>query len=51
MNIRTRIGWTLRRFADRIDHDNAPRYTGYSFTFERREGIRFRYDGQGCPVT
>lgn len=40
----------LRRIADRIDHQNAPRITNWSFTFEDGEGIRFREDGKGCPV-
>jgi len=40
----------LRRIADRIDHENVPRITSYSFTFERGVGIRFREDGKGCPV-
>lgn len=40
----------LRGIADRIDYGGAPRYTGWFFTFEQREGIRFRQDGRGCPV-
>lgn len=40
----------LRRIADRIDREGAPKGTGFSFTFERGEGIRFREDGRGCRV-
>ena len=40
----------LRRLADRLDYANAPKGMGYSFTFERGEGIRFRDDRRGCPV-
>ncbi len=35
----------LRRIADWIDEDSAPRYVGYSFTFERGIGIAFHEDG------
>lgn len=42
-------GW-LRRIADRLDDDGAPKGMGYSFTYERGEGIRFRDDGRGCPL-
>lgn len=51
------LGERLRRLADRIDDDGAPRYMGYSFTFERGVGIVFRQDGtvrmedhKGCPL-
>lgn len=50
MNIRTRIGKLLRHTADRIDPKGAPRSTGYSFTYELNEGIRFRDDRKGCPL-
>lgn len=40
----------LRRWADRISPKTAPRSIGSSFTFEHREGIRFRDDGKGCPL-
>jgi hypothetical protein len=49
-DLRTRLGWFLRRTADRIDPSSAPRAVGYSFTFELYEGIRFRTDGRGCPL-
>lgn len=51
------LGERLRYLADRIDDDGAPRYMGYSFTFERGIGIAFRQDGavnredqKGCPL-
>ena len=40
----------LRRIADRMDHAGAPKYTGWSFTFEDGKGIVFRNDLRGCPV-
>ncbi|MFI6510100.1 hypothetical protein ACIBCT_21050 [Streptosporangium sp. NPDC050855] len=36
--------------ADRLDERGAPRFTGFSFTFETGEGVRFRQDGKGCPI-
>ena len=36
--------------ADRIDRGGAPKFTGFSFTFETGEGIRFRDDSKGCPI-
>ena len=43
-----RLATWLRRLADRIDHEGAPKAIGWSFTFERGEGIRFRDDGRGA---
>jgi hypothetical protein len=40
----------LRRCADRISPGTAPRAISWSFTFEDREGIRFREDGKGCRL-
>ena len=40
----------LRRAADAIDYEGAPRPTHWSFTIEPGEGIRFREDGRGCPL-
>jgi hypothetical protein len=40
----------LRTLADRIDYEGAPKIMGWSFTFEDREGIRFRRDGKGCRL-
>lgn len=48
--MREKIGWWLRRWADRIDDDNTPRLTHLSFTFERGFGIKTRTDGKGCPL-
>lgn len=48
--MRPRLAAWLRRTADRIDHQGAPRLIGHSFTFEIGEGIRFRDDGKGCPL-
>ncbi len=44
------LAFWLRRIADRIDYEGAPKMMGMSFTFEQREGIRFRRDGRGCPL-
>jgi hypothetical protein len=44
------IGGRLRRLADRIDEAGAPRAMHWTFTFEDREGIRFREDGKGCRL-
>lgn len=40
----------LRRWADRISPETAPRAVGASFTFEHERGIVFREDGKGCPL-
>jgi hypothetical protein len=45
-----RLARFLRDLADRIDHDGAPKFTGWSFTFELHKGIRFHEDGKGCPL-
>ncbi len=45
-----RLANWLRTFADRIDYHGAPKLTGFTFTFETGEGIRWRHDGKGCPV-
>lgn len=51
MNARARIGAALRRYADRIDHQGAPRAIGWSFTFERGRGLVWHHDRTtGCPV-
>ena len=49
-DIRARIGWQLRKLADRIDHHGAPKLTHWTFTFERGRGLVFREDGRGCLV-
>lgn len=49
--VRGSLGSLLRRIADRIDDDHAPRYlSSYSFTFERHKGLVLRDDGRGCPL-
>lgn len=48
--MRARIGMWMRRWADRIDRDGAPKAIGWSFTFEHQRGIVFREDGRGCPL-
>lgn len=50
MSARSRVGAFLRKYADRLDPDGAPRAIGWSFTFELHEGIRFRQDGRGCSL-
>jgi hypothetical protein len=47
---RLRVAEWMRRSADRLDHEGAPKVIHWSFTFEEREGIRFRDDGKGCPL-
>lgn len=42
------LAYWLRRIADRIDYQGAPKAMGWWFTFESGEGIRFREDGRGC---
>lgn len=48
--LRQRAARRLRFLADRIDHHGAPKRAHWTFTFENREGIRFREDGRGCPL-
>jgi len=40
----------MRRAADRIDREGAPKVTHCSFTFERGRGIVFHEDGRGCRI-
>jgi hypothetical protein len=42
----------MRLWADRVDPDGAPRLltAAAAFTFEAREGVRFRDDGRGCTL-
>jgi hypothetical protein len=40
----------MRKWADRIDYQGAPRRLGYTFTLEAGEGLRFREDGRGCKL-
>ena len=50
VTLRQQLARRLRFTADRIDRHGAPKHTHWTFTFEDREGIRFREDGRGCPV-
>ena len=50
IRIRKGIADWMRKWADRIDDDGAPRRMSYSFTFQLHEGIRFHDDGRGCPL-
>jgi hypothetical protein len=46
--MRCRIGWWLRRLADRIDPCHTPRSPGISFTYERGRGVVFHGPGGDC---
>jgi hypothetical protein len=48
--VKRRLAALMRKYADRIDYEGAPKCTGWSFTFEPHEGIRFREDGHGCRL-
>jgi hypothetical protein len=48
--MRLQLARRLRFLADRIDPAGAPRATGWSFTFEKGEGIRFNDNNHGCPL-
>lgn len=50
MSLRRRFARRLRFAADRVDPHGAPRFTGFSFTFDGPDGIRFRDDRKGCPI-
>lgn len=45
-----RLGSALRKWADRVDWEGAPKRTGWSFTFENHVGAVFNQEGVGCPV-
>lgn len=40
----------MRKMADRLDYEGAPKLTEWSFTFERGRGQVFREDGKGCRL-
>lgn len=40
----------LRRKADRLDFEGAPKMTSWCFTFEPGFGLVFNQDGRGCPL-
>lgn len=52
--VRRYIGEKLRRFADRIDDDGAPRFPGLTFTFETGKGLVVHdpdeYPRRGCEL-
>lgn len=50
MGWRRRLAKRMRLWADRLDHDGAPKLLHWTFTFEDHEGIRFREDGKGCQL-
>lgn len=45
-----RLAQALRNWADRLDHEGAPKMTGQSFTFEKHRGIVFNDKRLGCPL-
>lgn len=45
-----RLAAVLRRVADRIDRQGAPKAMSYSFTFERNRGIVFNSEHRGCRL-
>lgn len=50
MRVREWIAKRLRRTADRIDYEGAPKCTGWSFTFVEGLGVQFNQDRRGCPL-
>lgn len=44
------LGRIMRRIADRIDPEHAPRAVGWSFTFEPYRGLVWNDERRGCPV-
>jgi hypothetical protein len=48
--VRRRLGWWLRRLADRIDRPGAPKRTGLTFGYVERVGLVVEFDGPGCPL-
>jgi hypothetical protein len=51
MTTRKRLAYWLRTWADRIDHEGAPKLlAGWTFTFEKHRGIVVRFDGRGCRI-
>jgi hypothetical protein len=47
---RLRLASWLRKYADRLDYDGAPKRTSWSFTHEDGWGTVFNQDGYGCPL-
>ncbi|HKU51006.1 MAG TPA: hypothetical protein VJQ25_00945 [Nitrospira sp.] len=54
--MKARLGEWLRRIADRVDWENAPRRMGWSFKFVEKEGLVWQEDPvsnmpvKGCVV-
>ena len=54
--MRVKIGWWLRCLADRIDHENAPKVSQWTFTWEDGIGAVFHNEGistkghKGCRL-
>lgn len=49
-SVRVRLADWMRKWADRLDYQGAPKRTHLSFTFENRQGIKVRQDAKGCPL-
>lgn len=47
---RARLGRWLRSLADRTDPSGAPRFTGLTFGFVKREGLVVEWGGPGCKL-
>lgn len=45
-----RLAHWMRKWADRVDPDGAPRYTGLSFTFEQGQGLVVNDEQRGCSL-
>lgn len=50
MTLRKRLAKVMRRWADRLDREGAPKRTGISFEFVRGFGIEVNHEGHGCPL-
>lgn len=48
--MKQRLADWLRKKADRLDPDGAPRRTSWSFTHEDGWGTVFNQEGRGCPL-
>lgn len=48
--LKRKLAWKLHCWADRLAPDDAYRLMGYSFTFEKGRGLRFRDDRKGCRL-
>ena len=48
--LRRRLAGWMRTAADRLDHEGAPKITGWSFTFECGRGLVFNEEDRGCRL-